>query len=289
MASAAQNLRSLHPIMEALLRLLRNPSGAIGLFLIILVTLAAIFAPFIAPYDPIALNAPNRLQGPSEIHLVGTDQYGRDTFSRIIYGGRTSLSVAFSSVLLATLVGCFLGMLAGFYRGWLDVVIMRFTDILLSFPVILLAIALLAFLGSGFNSLVIAIAAVYTGPFTRVARAAILSIREDLFVEASRALGSSDARTLFLTLLPNALAPLIIEITLRLAYAILIEAGLSFLGLGTPPPAPSWGQMIAENRRFLVLSPWATIAPGLAIMVIVLGFNLLGDGLRDALDPRLKV
>ena len=289
MASIMQAPRSRRPILEALLRLLRNPSGVIGLALIILVTLAAIFAPFIAPYDPIELNAPDRLQGPSEAHLVGTDQYGRDTLSRIIYGGRTSLSVALSSVLLATLIGVFLGMLAGYYRGWLDVIIMRLTDVLLSFPVILLAIALLAFLGSGFNSLVIAIAAVYTGPFTRVARAAVLSIREELFVEASRASGSSDARTLFFTLLPNALAPLIVEVTLRLAYAILIEAGLSFLGLGTPPPAPSWGQMIAENRRFLALSPWATIAPGLAIMVIVLGFNLLGDGLRDALDPRLKV
>lgn len=289
MASAAQTVRSRRPSLEALLRLFRSPSGTIGLILIVLVTLTAIFAPLIAPYDPIALNTPDRLQGPSEAHLVGTDQYGRDTLSRIIYGGRTSLSVAFSSILLATLLGSLLGMLAGFYRSWVDVVVMRLTDILLSFPVILLAIALLAFFGSGFSSLVIAIAVVYTGPFTRVARAAILSIREDLFVEASRALGSSDSRTLFLTLLPNALAPLIIEITLRLAYAILIEAGLSFLGLGTPPPAPSWGQMIAENRRFLALSPWATIAPGLAIMVIVLGFNLLGDGLRDALDPRLKV
>ena len=280
--------RSRRPLVEALLRLLKNPSGSIGLLLILLVLLSAIFAPLIAPYDPVALNAPERLQGPSTTHLAGTDQYGRDTLSRIIYGGRTSLAVAFTSISLATLVGGFLGLVAGYYRSWLDVLIMRLSDILLSFPVILLAIALLAFLGSGFNSLVLAIAVVYTGPFIRVARAAVLSIREELFVEASRASGASDARTLFLTLLPNALAPLIIEVTLRLAYAILIEAGLSFLGLGTPPPAPSWGQMIAENRRFLALSPWATIAPGLAIVVIVLGFNLLGDGLRDALDPRLR-
>ncbi|MCA9838390.1 MAG: ABC transporter permease [Trueperaceae bacterium] len=288
MVSTFKTGRSRHPLLASFQRLLRNPSGLIGLILIILVILAAVFAPLIAPYDPIELNTPDRLQGPSVKHLAGTDQYGRDTLSRIIYGGRTSLSVAFSSIALATLLGSFLGLLAGYYRGWLDVVIMRFTDILLSFPVILLAIALLAFFGSGFSSLVIAIAVVYTGPFTRVARAAVLAIREELFVEASHASGSSDLRTLFITLLPNALAPLIIEITLRLAYAILIEAGLSFLGLGTPPPAPSWGQMISENRRFLALSPWATIAPGLAIMIIVLGFNLLGDGLRDALDPRLK-
>lgn len=276
------------PASAALQRLLKNPSGLLGLIIILLVSLSAIFAPIIAPYDPIELNTPDRLQGPSSTHLAGTDQYGRDTLSRIIHGGRTSLSVALSSIALATLAGCLLGLLAGYYRGWLDTLVMRLTDILLSFPVILLAIALVAFFGSGFSSLVFAIAFVYTGPFARVSRAAVLAIREELFVEASRASGASDLRTLFITLLPNALAPLIIEITLRLAYAILIEAGLSFLGLGTPPPAPSWGQMIAENRRFLALSPWATIAPGLAIMVIVLGFNLLGDGLRDALDPRLK-
>ena len=287
-AATERRVRSQRPVLAGLSRLLKHPSGLTGLALILLVVLTALFAPLIAPYDPVELNTPDRMQGPSATHWAGTDQYGRDTLSRIIYGGRTSLSVAFTSILLATLVGGLLGLLAGYYRSWVDVLIMRLTDILLSFPVILLAIALLAFLGSGFNSLVLAIAVVYTGPFARVARGAVLSLREELFVEASRASGSSDARTLFLTLLPNALAPLIIEITLRLAYAILIEAGLSFLGLGTPPPAPSWGQMIAENRRFLALSPWATVAPGLAIMVIVLGFNLLGDGLRDALDPRLR-
>ncbi len=276
------------PAIAAMQRLLKSPSGIIGLIIIILVFLSAIFAPIIAPYDPIELNTQDRLQGPSQNHIAGTDQYGRDTLSRIIHGGRISLSVALISISLATIIGSFLGLLAAFYGGWIDILIMRFTDILLSFPVILLAIALVAFFGSSFSSLVFAIAFVYTGPFTRVTRAAVLSIREELYVEANLALGASNIRTLFITLLPNALAPLIIEVTLRLAYAILIEAGLSFLGLGTPPPAPSWGQMIAENRRFLALSPWATIAPGLAIMVIVFGFNLLGDGLRDALDPRLK-
>ena len=269
-------------------RLLKNVSGATGLLLITLVVLSAVFAPVVAPYDPVALNSPDRLQGPSTTHLLGTDQYGRDTFSRVVYGGRTSLSVAGVAILVSSLVGTLLGLFAGYYGGLLDVLVMRLTDVLLSFPAVLLAIALLAFLGSGFGSLVLAVGIVYVGPFARVARAAVLSLREELFVEASRAAGSSDARTLFLTLLPNALAPIIVEVSLRLAYAILIEAGLSFLGLGTPPPAPSWGQMIAENRRFLALSPWATVAPGLAIMVAVLGFNLLGDGLRDVLDPRLK-
>ncbi|CAN5845229.1 ABC transporter permease [soil metagenome] len=269
-------------------KLLKNVSGVTGLLLITLVVASAVFAPLVAPYDPVALNSPDRLQGPSSTHLLGTDQYGRDTFSRIVYGGRTSLLVAGVAILASGLVGTLLGLFAGYYGGLLDVLVMRLTDILLSFPAVLLAIALLAFLGSGFSSLVLAIGIVYVGPFARVARAAVLALREELFVEASRAAGSSDARTLFLTLLPNALAPIIVEVSLRLAYAILIEAGLSFLGLGTPPPAPSWGQMIAENRRFLALSPWATVAPGLAIMVAVLGFNLLGDGLRDVLDPRLK-
>ncbi len=272
----------------ALSKLFKNVSGVTGLLLIALVVLSAVFAPLVAPYDPVALNSPDRLQGPSAAHLLGTDQYGRDTFSRIVYGGRTSLLVAGVAILASGLVGTLLGLFAGYYGGLLDVLVMRLTDILLSFPAVLLAIALLAFLGSGFSSLVLAIGLVYVGPFARVARAAVLALREELFVEASRAAGSSDARTLFLTLLPNALAPIIVEVSLRLAYAILIEAGLSFLGLGTPPPAPSWGQMIAENRRFLALSPWATVAPGLAIMVAVLGFNLLGDGLRDVLDPRLK-
>lgn len=269
-------------------KLLKNVSGMTGLLLITLVVASAVFAPLVAPYDPVALNSPDRLQGPSATHLLGTDQYGRDTFSRIVYGGRTSLLVAGVAILASSVVGTLLGLFAGYYSGLLDVFVMRLTDVLLSFPAVLLAIALLAFLGSGFSSLVLAIGIVYVGPFARVARAAVLSLREELFVEASRAAGSSNLRTLFFTLLPNALAPIIVEVSLRLAYAILIEAGLSFLGLGTPPPAPSWGQMIAENRRFLALSPWATVAPGLAIMVAVLGFNLLGDGLRDVLDPRLK-
>jgi peptide/nickel transport system permease protein len=267
---------------------LRNPSGVTGLVLVALVALAALFAPLLAPYDPVALRPADRLQGPSVAHWAGTDQYGRDTFSRILYGGRTSLSVAALSVAIAALVGSLLGLLGGYYRGWIDAILMRVTDVLLSFPAILLAIALLAFFGGGFQNLVLAIGIIYIGPFARVARGAVFTVREELFVEAERAMGARDWRIVLLAILPNAAAPLIVEVTLRLAYAILAEASLSFLGLGTQPPAPSWGQMIADNRRFLSLAPWASIAPGLAIMVTVLGFNLLGDGLRDALDPRLR-
>ena len=267
--------------------LLRSASGVTGLVLILLIATSALLAPYLAPYDPIALNPPVRLQGPSLEHWLGTDQYGRDTFSRIIYGGRISLLVAISAISIATIVGGVLGLLSGYYRGWVDALVMRFTDILLSFPAILLAIALLAFFGGGMLNLILAIGIIYTGPFVRVSRAAVMGVREELYVESNRALGARDGRILRLAILPNAAAPLLIEITLRLAYAILAEASLSFLGLGTQPPAPSWGQMIADNRRFLALSPWASVAPGLIIMVTVLGFNLLGDGLRDVLDPRL--
>src|SRR5690606_4893328 len=263
-------------------------AGAVGGLVVLVVALAATFAPWVAPYDPVALDPPARLLGPTAERWLGTDQYGRDTLSRIVYGGRASLSVAAASTLFALLVGGTLGVLAAFYRGWVDGLIMRITDVLLSFPAILLAIALLAFLGPGFVNLVLAIGLVYVGPCARVARGAVLTVREELFVEASRSLGSRDWRVLLRAVLPAAAAPIIVEVTLRLAYGILAEASLSFLGLGTQPPAASWGLMVAEGRRFLSLNAWATVAPGLAIMVTVLGFNLFGDALRDALDPRTR-
>jgi peptide/nickel transport system permease protein len=268
--------------------LLTSPSAITGLVLVLLVVTAAIFAPLVAPFDPVKYNPVDRLQGPSPQHILGTDLYGRDTFSRVVFGARVSLSVSAIAVSFALLLGGGLGAISGFRLGWFDTLVMRLTDVLLAFPAILLAIALLAFLGSGFWNLTLAIAIVYSAPFARVARAAVLRVREDAFVEASRALGASQPRILWGHILPNAFAPLLVEVTLRLAYAILSEASLSYLGLGTPPPAPAWGQMIADGRRTLELAPWASIGPGLAIMVTVLGFNLLGDGLRDILDPRLR-
>ena len=268
--------------------LLRSPSAVTGLILIVLVVAAAIFAPFVAPFDPVKYNPVDRLQDPSFKHFLGTDLYGRDTFSRVVFGARVSLSVSAIAVSLALFFGGGLGAISGFRLGWFDTLVMRLTDVLLAFPAILLAIALLAFLGGGFWNLTLAIAIVYSAPFARVARAAVLRVREDAFVEASRALGASNPRVLWGHIMPNAFAPLLVEVTLRLAYAILSEASLSYLGLGTPPPAPAWGQMIADGRRTLELAPWASIGPGLAIMLTVLGFNLLGDGLRDILDPRLR-
>jgi peptide/nickel transport system permease protein len=269
-------------------QVLRSPSILIGGVLVLIMLLSALFASQIAPFDPVAFNTEDRLQNPSWEHLLGTDIYGRDTFSRVLHGARQSLAVAFLSVFIALLVGGTAGALAGFYRGWVDVIIMRFTDIFLAFPAILLAIALLAFAGGGFWNLTLTIAVVYAAPFTRVARASVMRVREEVFVEASQALGNKSTLILLRHVLPNALSPLIIETSLRLAFAILSEASLSYLGLGPQPPAPSWGQMIADGRQLLETSPWISVGPGIAITITVLGFNLLGDGLRDTLDPRLR-
>lgn len=278
----------LSPTRRAMKVFFRTPSGVAGLVLVLIVVAAAVFAPELAPYDPVQYAPIDRMQGPSLRHLLGTDLYGRDLLSRVIFGSRISLSVSLLSVSLALLVGGMLGALAGYYLRWVDTLIMRLTDVLLAFPAILLAIALLAFLGGGFWNLTLAIAVAYVAPFARVVRAAVLRTRDTMYVEASTALGASDRRLLWRHVLPNSTGPVLVEVTLRLAYAILGEAALSFLGLGTQPPAPAWGQMIADGRPFLETNPWISIAPGLAIMVTVLGFNLLGDALRDALDPRLN-
>lgn len=268
-------------------RLVRHPSARIGGVLLLVVVLGAVFAPMLTPYDPVAIAPERRLQGVSPAHPLGTDLYGRDTFTRVLYGGRISLAVGALAVGLALGVGGTLGALSGFWGGWFDATMMRLSDIVLAFPAILLAIGLLAFLGGGFWNVVLAIAIIYTAPMARVARAAVLSVRHEEYVDAASAIGAGDARILRSHVLPNAIAPLVVECTLRLALAILAEAALSFLGLGTQPPAPTWGQMIAEGRAVMTFSTWPAIGPGLAITTTVLGFNLLGDGIRDALDPHL--
>jgi peptide/nickel transport system permease protein len=266
-------------------RLLRHPSARIGGVLILAVVAGAAAAPLLTPYDPIAIAPAERLQGPSASHWFGTDIYGRDLLARVLYGGRISLAVGLLSVGVALAIGGAAGAVAGFWGGWLDAGVMRVADVLLAFPAILLAISLLAFLGGGFWNVVLAIAVVYTAPLSRVARAAVLSVRHEEYVDAARVVGAGDARILVRHVLPNASAPLIVEATLRLALAILAEAALSFLGLGTQPPAPTWGQMIAEGRAVMTFSSWPAIGPGLAITATVLGFNLMGDAIRDALDP----
>jgi peptide/nickel transport system permease protein len=269
-------------------RFRRNHIGVAGGIIVIACILVAVVASVIAPYPPDEVQARLRLQPPGERFLLGTDEFGRDLLSRIIFGSRISLQVGVISVGLALAFGSALGLAAGFYGGATDHVVMRIMDVLFAFPAILLAIGIMAMLGASITNAMIAIGVVYAPSFARLARASVLSLKEEEFVEAARALGMSDTRVVLRHIVPNLLAPVIVQTTFSLSAAILTEASLSFLGLGTPPPAPSWGGMLSASRRYVELSPWPAIFPGLAIMIVVLGFNLLGDGLRDVLDPKLR-
>lgn len=265
----------------------RHPLGAVGGALIIALVFIAILASVIAPYEPTA-QIGKRLQPPSREFLLGTDQLGRDVFSRIIFGSRVSLYVGVIAVGLAILIGVPIGLLAGYLGGMLDNISMRFVDLMLAFPALVLAIVLAGLLGPSITNAMIAISIVYAPRFTRVARGSVLSVTEEAYVEAARSIGSSSARIMWRHVLPNIMAPLIVLASLYLSIAILTEAGLSFLGLGTQPPDPSWGIMLSTGRQYMELYPGVTVFPGLAIAITVLAFNLLGDGLRDALDPRLR-
>jgi peptide/nickel transport system permease protein len=260
----------------------------IGLVIIVVGIAVAVLAPFLTPFDARSIAPREALVAPGGRHLFGTDGFVRDVFSRVLMGARISLVVAFLSVVISLTVGTTLGLTARFYGGWWDSVSMRAMDVVFAFPAILLAIALMAVLGTSLLNLVIAIGIVYTPQFARVGRAAALTIRGQEFVDAARALGLDNARILWRHIAPNALAPITVQVSLSLSLAILSESALSFLGLGTQPPTPSWGNMLSEGRQFLELAPWNAIFPGLAIMVAVLGFNLLGDGLRDLFDPRWR-
>ncbi|HZD56813.1 MAG TPA: ABC transporter permease [Anaerolineales bacterium] len=282
-------------------RILRQRSAKIGLAILGFLLLVAIFAPVIAPYDPeqvlIGVEDVKKREAPCihllgcpadrPQHLMGIDGNVRDEFSRVIFGARVSLFIGFTTVGFAIVVGTLLGSIAGFLGGWMDNVIMRFMDVLLAFPSLLLAIAIVTVLGRGLQNALLAIAIVSIPVYARVVRASVLSVKEQEYVDASRALGASNAHILFLRILPNALPPLIVQGTLGIATAILDAAALSFLGLGAQPPTPEWGTMLGSERNQVFTSPHLVFYPGLAIMVTVLSFNLLGDGLRDALDPRL--
>ena len=270
-------------------RLLRNRSGAVGLVIIALYLIVAVFGLLgLTPYPSVEQHVPDRLQGPSPQYSMGTDLFGRDVASRLIEGTTNSLRVAALSVLLSGTLGTFLGTVSAFSGGRVDNIIMRIMDVFFAFPAILLALLVVAILGPGLNNTVLAIATVYTPIFARVARGPVLVVKETEFVLAARCLGAPEWRILFRHVLPNTLAPLIVQISLALSWALLTEAGLSFLGLGTQPPQPSWGVMLSESRGISEIAPWLMFFPGLAIMLGVLGFNLLGDGLRDVLDPRLR-
>lgn len=275
-------------ILRWLARLPRqNPIGCIGAAVILTVIVVAVFAPLIAPYDPTAQTS-KRLLSPSARNLLGTDELGRDAFSRIVFGSRISLYVGLVAVSLAFALGVTTGMLTGFFGGRIDSVAMRVVDIMFAFPGLVLAIVIAGLLGPGITNAMIAIGIIYAPVFARVTRGSVLAIKAEPFVDAARLLGGGDVHIMRRHILPNILAPLIVLTTLSLSTAILTEAALSFLGLGTQPPNPSWGIMLSNGRKFMELAPWLSVFPGLAIMITVLGFNFLGDGLRDILDPRLR-
>jgi peptide/nickel transport system permease protein len=267
-------------------RALRHRGALVGLGLIALFTLIAVTAPWIAPHSPIEQNLADRLQPPSAEHWMGTDDFGRDVFSRVLHGTRISLRVGLVSVTLALLVGGSLGLVSGYFGGALDLLLMRVVDVMLAFPSILLAIVVVSVLGPSLTNAMIAVGITGIPGYARLVRSVVLQVKSLEFVTAARALGAGDARILFAAVLPNCLGPLLVQSTLGLATAVLDAAGLSFVGLGAQPPLPEWGAMLSQGRELILDAPWALTAPGLAILFSVLGFNLLGDGLRDLLDPR---
>jgi peptide/nickel transport system permease protein len=273
---------------SAFTRLLHKKTATLGLVLCALVVLCAVLAPVIAPYDPLKIDTKNRLQGPSVKNWFGTDELGRDVLSRIIYGSRISLRVGVISIIIALTVGTPLGLVSGFYGGALDSVIMRTMDALAGFPSILLALAIVSALGPSVQNAMIAIGIAFLPAFSRLTRGNVLSAKENEYVTAARALGVRNLHLMFRTILPNVLAPVLVHASIGFANAIIIEAGLSFLGLGAQPPQPSWGAMLQEARQYMNQTVWYSITAGMAIFFSVLGLNLIGDGLRDVLDPRLR-
>jgi len=274
---------------DAIRRLFRNKLAITGMVIMGTFLLTAILAPVIAPYDPIIQELVMRRRPPSQEHLLGRDDLGRDILSRIIFGARTSLQVGVMSVGFAIVIGAIIGAVSGYLGGWIDNIVMRLMDIMLAFPALLLALAIVTILGPGLMNMLYAIGIVSIPAYARIVRASVLSVKEQDYILAARAIGAPPSRILFRNVFPNTLTPLIVQATLGIGTAILDSAGLSFLGLGAQPPQPEWGAMLGQGRYAVFTAPHIVLFPGLAIMLTVLGFNLLGDGLRDALDPKLKV
>jgi len=284
---AAVNAPRPRPTLWA--RFVRTPVAMAGAAIVGVYAVAALMAPIISPHDPSAMTPHSLLAPPGGPYPLGTDQFGRDLLSRLLYGTRVSLAVSVASVAFALAGGGGIGVASGHYGGRVDAVLMRLMDVIFAFPAVLLAIAIMAAAGTALWTIIAAIAIVYTPQFARVSRASVLATRGLEYVEAAAALGAGTRRILARHILPNISAPVVVQTSLSLSLAILTESALSFLGLGTQPPTPSWGNMLAEARRLMTVAPWTAVFPGAAIALIVLGFNLLGDGLRDLLDPRLRV
>ncbi|KIL52570.1 diguanylate cyclase [Jeotgalibacillus alimentarius] len=279
---------TISPWKEAWRKFRKNKIALVGTSIVFFFILVAIFAPLIAPQGINEQDLPNRLQPPSADFWFGTDDFGRDIFSRVVFGARLSLTVGFLAVVGSAIVGSMLGIIAGYYGKWVDTIISRIFDIMLAFPSILLAIAVVSILGPSLRNALIAIAIINIPNFGRLIRSRVLSVKEEEYIMAAKAIGMSDSRILFSHVLPNSMTPIIVQGSLAIATAILEAAALGFLGLGAQIPEPEWGAMLAASRALLVQAPWTLFFPGLAIMLAVLGFNLMGDGLRDALDPKMK-
>tara|TARA_R110000737_G_scaffold100379_5_gene134284 strand:+ start:4968 stop:5852 length:885 start_codon:yes stop_codon:yes gene_type:complete len=280
--------RTRKPLAEFWRRFLKQKVALVALAFLVLLIAAAVLAPWVAPYDPSAPDYMNVLQGPSATHWAGTDTYGRDIFSRIIWGARISLTVGFLSVTLGALGGVGLGIVAGYYGRWIDSAVMRLCDLLLAFPGILLAIAVIAILGPGITNVIYAVAIFSIPVFARLARGTTLQLKRAVYVDAARAVGVGDGTIMLRHILPGTLPNVIVYFSMRIGTSILTAAALSFIGLGAQPPSPEWGAMLADGRTYMGVADHLTLFPGLAIFLTVLGFNLLGDGLRDALDPKLR-
>jgi peptide/nickel transport system permease protein len=276
------------PRWRVLRRLQRHRLALVGLAFLGLLLLCALSADLISPYKPLDQAMNVRLKPPSAAHWLGTDDFGRDILTRILYGSRISLQIGLVAVGIAASLGVVLGLTSGYFGGWVDSVVMRCMDVLLAFPAVLLAVTIMALLGPSTTNVMIAIGIAYIPLFARVVRASVLTIKPNEYVQAARAAGASELRMLTYHIAPGTVGPIIVQVSLALAYAILAEAALSFLGLGTQPPTPTWGSMLSFGREFIREAPWFTFFPGFAIFITVLSLNLVGDGLSDALDPRLS-
>lgn len=277
------------PWASMMRRFRKNKRALVGFWMVVVFVGIAVFAQAIAPYDPIEQNMDVILQPPSASHPFGTDEYGRDILSRIIYGSQISLMIGIVGVLISVVVGVGLGTISGYFGGRADMLIMRVMDIFMAFPSFLLALAIVSVLGPGMVNVMIAIGIFSVPTFARISRSAVISVKNKEFIEAAKSMGASHARVIFKHVLPNSVAPIIVLSTMRIATAILTASGLSFLGMGAQPPTPEWGAMLSTGREYLRTAPHVSTIPGLAIMFMVLAFNMLGDGLRDALDPKMKL
>lgn len=278
--------KSLRRLGAGMRKLLKSRAGCIGLIIVGVIVLLAILAPVLSPYDPLEMDSKNRLQGPSGAHPLGTDEYGRDQLARILYGARSSLKTGILSIAIAAVVGVNIGLMSGYFRKAFDAISMRLMDAVISFPATLLAVVVIAIVGTGSLSAMLAIAIVNIPSFARLTRANVLSEGNKGYVQAGRALGYGHTRMMYSEILPNILSTLFVQVTVSIASAILLESALSFLGLGNPPPAPSWGMMLSVGKDYLLFTPWYAIFPGVALTLLITGLYLLGDGLRDVFDPR---